>query len=48
MLVLAADAGQCAVAMDAEPRVFGAIGRELAPAGRRRERTLIPRGAARL
>ena len=36
-----AHAGQCAVAMDAQPRVLGTIGREIAPAGRRRERTLI-------
>ena len=33
--------GQCVVAMDAEPRVLDAIGPELAPVARRRERTLI-------
>ena len=36
-----ADAGQCAVAMDAEPRVLGAMGTELAPVARRHERALI-------
>jgi RNA polymerase sigma-70 factor, ECF subfamily len=39
--VLLAEGGECAVAMDAEPRVLGAIGTELAPPGRRRERALI-------
>lgn len=41
MPVLAASAGQCVVAMDAEPRVLGAIGTELVPVGRRRERALV-------
>lgn len=36
-----AHAGQCVVAMDAEPRVLNAIGTELVPVGRRRERALV-------
>ncbi len=39
--MLAAEAGECAVAMDAQTRVLGAMDSELAPVGRRRERTLI-------
>jgi RNA polymerase sigma-70 factor, ECF subfamily len=40
-LVLAAEAGQCLVAMDAQPRVVGAIAPEPALLERRRERALI-------
>jgi RNA polymerase sigma-70 factor (ECF subfamily) len=40
-LVLAAQAGQCVVAMDAQPRVLGAIRAEPASFGNRRERALI-------
>jgi RNA polymerase sigma-70 factor, ECF subfamily len=38
---LASGAGQCAVAMDAQPRVLGAMGAEIRPIGRRHERALI-------
>jgi RNA polymerase sigma-70 factor (ECF subfamily) len=41
MLVLAAEAGQCSVAMDAQPRVAGALRAAGPPAAHRRERTLI-------
>jgi RNA polymerase sigma-70 factor, ECF subfamily len=41
LVAAGANGGQCVVAMDAEPRVLGAIGAEVPPVGRRRERTLI-------